>query len=110
MSGNNIKYKGRERNKRIKHTTTTIFLLLIDIYLTIINQTYFLLYNTLICQVVYRSNIKYKGRERNNWLKNYDNHISFINGYSLYYNKPNLTAITKYIDMSGNNIKLIGRE
>ena len=32
MSGNNIKYKGSERNKGIKHTITTIFLSLIDIY------------------------------------------------------------------------------
>ena len=52
MSGSNNKYKGRERNKRIKQTTTTIFHLLIVTHYTTINQTYRLLYNTLICQVV----------------------------------------------------------
>ena len=52
MSGNNIKYKGRERNKRIKQTMITIFLLLIVTYYTTINKTYRLLHNTLIFQVV----------------------------------------------------------
>ena len=52
MSGNNIKYKGRERNKRIKQTMTTLFLLLIVTYYTTINKTYRLLHNTLIFQVV----------------------------------------------------------
>ena len=52
MSGNNIKYKDRERNKRIKQNMTTIFLLLIVTYYTTINKTYRLLHNTLIFQVV----------------------------------------------------------
>ena len=52
MSRSNIKYIGRERNKRIKQTMTNIFLLLIVTDYTTINQTYRLLYNTLICQVV----------------------------------------------------------
>ena len=59
MSGSNIKYKGRERNKRIKQTITTIFHLLIVTHYTTINQTYRLLHNTLICQVI-TSNIKVK--------------------------------------------------
>ena len=48
MSDSNIKYKGRERNKRIKQTMSiTIFLLLIVTYTTI-NQTYCLFYNISI--------------------------------------------------------------
>ena len=55
---NNIKYEGRERNKRIKQSITiTIFLLLIVNYRTTINQTYPLLHNPSIHQVVI-SNIK----------------------------------------------------
>ena len=57
MSSSNTKYIVRERNKRIKQTTTTIFLLLIVTDYTTINQTYLLLHKTLICQVV-TSNIK----------------------------------------------------
>ena len=52
MSGSKIKYIGRERNKRIKQTMTTIFLLLIVTHYTTINQTYRLLHNTLMCQVI----------------------------------------------------------
>ena len=53
MSGSNIKYKGREGNKRDKQTMTiTIFHLLIVTYYTTIDQTYILLYNTSKCQVV----------------------------------------------------------
>ena len=58
MSGSNIKYKGREGNKRAKQTMTiTTFQLLIVTYYTIIDQTYPLLHNASICQVV-TSNIK----------------------------------------------------
>ena len=58
MSGSNIKYKGRERNKRDKQTMTiAIFQKLIVTCYTTIDQTYLLLYNTSICQVV-TSNIK----------------------------------------------------
>ena len=58
MTGINIKYNGRERNKRIKQIMTiTILLLLIVTYYTTINQTYPLLYNRFICQVI-TSNIK----------------------------------------------------
>ena len=58
MSGSNIKYKGRVGNKNDKQTMTiTIFQKLIVTYYTIIDQTYWLLYNTSICQVV-TSNIK----------------------------------------------------
>ena len=58
MSGSNIKYKGRERNKRDKQTMTiAIFHYLIVTCYTTIDQTYLLLYNTFICQVV-TSNIK----------------------------------------------------
>ena len=58
MSGSNIKYKGRERNKRDKQTMTiAIFHYLIVTCYTTIDQTYPLLYNTSICQVV-TSNIK----------------------------------------------------
>ena len=58
MSGSNIKYKGRERNKRDKQIMTiAIFQKLIVTYYTTIDQTYILLYNTSICQVV-TSNIK----------------------------------------------------
>ena len=49
MSGSNIKYKGREGNKRDKQTMTiTTFQLLIVTYYTTIDQTYHLLYNTSI--------------------------------------------------------------
>ena len=58
MSGINIKYKGREGNKKDKQTMTiTIFNLLIVTCYTTIDQTYSLLYNTSICQVL-TSNIK----------------------------------------------------
>ena len=58
MPGSNIKYKGREGNKMDKQTMTiTIFQKLIVTYYTTIDQTYHLLYNTSICQVV-TSNIK----------------------------------------------------
>ena len=58
MSGSNIKYNGREENKRIKLTMTIIiFHLLIVTYYITIDQTYQLLYNTSIFQVV-TSNIK----------------------------------------------------
>ena len=58
MSGSNIKYKGREGNNKDKQTMTiTIFHLIIVTYYTTIDQTYLLLYNTYICQVV-TSNIK----------------------------------------------------
>ena len=59
MSGSNIKYKGRElRNKKDKQTMTIIiFQKLIVTYYTTIDQTYPLLYNRSICQVV-TSNIK----------------------------------------------------
>ena len=58
MSGSNIKYKGREGNKIDKQTMTiAIFQKLIVTYYTTIDQTYRLLYNTSICQVV-TSNIK----------------------------------------------------
>ena len=58
MSGSNIKYKGREGNERHKQTMTiTIFHLLIVTCYTTIDQTYSLLYNTSICQVL-TSNIK----------------------------------------------------
>ena len=58
MSGSNIKYQGREGNKRNKQSLTIIiFHLLIITYSTTIDQTYHLLYNTSICQVV-TSNIK----------------------------------------------------
>ena len=59
MSGSNIKYKGRELgNKKDKQTMTIIiFQKLIVTYYTTIDQTYPLLYNRSICQVV-TSNIK----------------------------------------------------
>ena len=53
MSGSNIKYKGREGNKRHNNHISLIN----STYYTIINHTYPLLYNTSICQVI-TSNIK----------------------------------------------------
>ena len=53
MSGSNIKYKRRERNKKDKETMTiTIFYKSIVTYYTTTDNTYRLLYNTSICQVV----------------------------------------------------------
>ena len=53
MSGSNIKYKRRERNKKDKETMTiTIFYKSIVTYYTTTDHTYLLLYNTSIFQVV----------------------------------------------------------
>ena len=55
------------------------------------DQTYILLYNKLICQVV-TSNIKVEKEIRT--INNYDNnHISIINSYLLYYNRSELPSI-----------------
>ena len=67
MSVNNIKYKGRERNKRIKQTITiTTFFLSIVSYRTTINQT---LPSIIKYTYMSGSNIKYKGRVRNKSIK-----------------------------------------
>ena len=58
MIGSNIKRKGKERNKSVKnYDNSHISLTNIGTYYATINQTYRLLYNTSICQVV-TSNIK----------------------------------------------------
>ena len=58
MLSNNININVEKETKSIKQTMTiTLFLLLIVTYFTTVNQTYNLLYSTLICQVV-TSNIK----------------------------------------------------
>ena len=58
MSGSNVKYKGREGNKRIKQTFDNNYIsIIIATYYITIDHTYNLLYNTSICQVV-TSNIK----------------------------------------------------
>ena len=51
------------KNKRIKQTIATIFLLLIVTHYTTINQTYQLLHNTLMCQVI-TSNTKIERKEK----------------------------------------------
>ena len=59
MSGSNIKYKGREGNKRDKQTMTiTFFQKLIVTYYITIDHTYPLLYNNPSISQLVTSNIE----------------------------------------------------